>query len=252
MSKSARSVLACLVLALVLPGVALWSQSTSRGRTTTTTFDLVVDANVKGASVFVAGELKGQAPYKAALAAGTYLVKVTAPGYIDWSQNVTLDKAVTLNVTLVPQMFRLTVNSNVKEASISVNNVVKGQGQFAGDFPPGTYNVTVTAAGYNPYTQSVNLAAAATVTANLTPAEATLTIPVQSLEGDVQFLKVYVDGKLANAQMAVRGGIKVPAGRHRVRVASAPVGLAAEADFDFVGGQTYEIRLMLQFAPAAR
>jgi hypothetical protein len=192
---------------------------------------------------------KGSAGYSEDLPPGTYTVLVSAAGYDPFTQTVNLDKETTVTANLKRVAFRLTVNANVKEAVVSINNVVKGTAGYSEDLPPGTYTVSLTAAGYESYAETVNLSKQTTVTANLKQAQATLVLAPQYLEGETQFVKVYVDGKLVNAQVAVKGALQVPAGRHKVRIASAPAGLASEAEFDFVAGQKYEIRFVLQFSP---
>lgn len=212
-------------------------------------FRLTVNANVMGATVAVNNVGKGAAGYTEELPPATYTVLVAAPGYDSYTETVNLDRQTTVTANLKRTVFRLTVNANVKEAAVSVNNVAKGAAGYTEELPPGTYTVGVTAAGYEAYAETVNLNKQTTVTANLKAALATLVLAPQYLEGETQFVKIYVDGKLVNAQVAVKGVLQVPAGKHKVRVASAPAGLASEAEFDFVAGQKYEIRFLLQFAP---
>ncbi len=66
-------------------------------------FPLTVNANVNNAAVLINGAPKGPVPYSEYLPPGTYAVRVTAPGYAEYSSNVTLSRAVTLNVQLIPQ-----------------------------------------------------------------------------------------------------------------------------------------------------
>jgi len=235
-------------------GYDSYTETVNLARATTITanlkqarFRLTVNANVKEATVTVNNVVKGTAGYAEELPAGAYTVLVAAKGYDPYTETVNLARATTVTANLKQSTFRLTVNANVKEATVSVNNAVKGTAGWSDDLAPGNYVVLVAAAGYEPFTQAVTLDRPTTVTANLKAAVATLLLPSQYLEGDVQFVKVYLDGKLMSAQIAAKGTIQVPAGKHKVRIASAPVGLATEAEFEFVGGQTYEMRLQLQF-----
>jgi len=238
------------------PGYQAFSQTVNLDRPTTVAatlqaikYRLTVNANVKEATVAVNNVGKGAAGYSEELPPATYTVLVAAPGYDSYTETVNLNRQTTVTANLKRTVFRLTVNANVKEAAVSVNNVAKGTAGYTEELPPGTYTVAVTAAGYEAYAETVNLNKQTTVTANLKAALATLVLAPQYLEGETQFVKIYVDGKLVNAQVAVKGALQVPAGKHKVRVASAPVGLASEAEFDFVAGQKYEIRFLLQFAP---
>jgi len=80
-------------------------------------------------------------------------------------------------------------------------------------------------------------------------AVATLLVTDRYLDGNVQQVKLWIDGKLINERQALRAGIQIPAGRHQVRISTAPAGLAVEGEFVFIGGQRYDMQLILQFVP---
>ena len=66
-------------------------------------------------------------------------------------------------------------------------------------------------------------------------------------EGNAKVFKLYIDGKLVNAQLAVKGAIQIPPGEHTVVIASAPAGLRIERTFDFEAGADYIIELTMDF-----
>jgi hypothetical protein len=239
---------------LLLAGVAqAVAQSTATGARRTpaiTQVDVTISVTPGGAQVTIEKTtLPAPAVFK--LAPGNYSVSMAAPGYISQTATIALDAAKgaaqTFAFNLQPVMYRLTVQASVKDAVVTVNKVAKGAQPYAEALTPGTYEVMVSARGYQDFAQTVQLNADTTVAAQLTPSMATLMLSPSYLEGDAQLVKVYLDGKLMNAQQAVRGAIQVPPGRHTVRLASAPSGLAVEGEMDFAPGQSYEMRLLLQF-----
>jgi hypothetical protein len=116
---------------------------------------LSVNPNVAGARVFVDRvEVTGNV---ASVPAGSHAVQVSAPGYKDYSVVVNVTSALTLTVTLEPIGFLLSVNADVRGASIVVNNVAKGALPYAESLPAGTYAIKVSAPGYADYVASVAL-----------------------------------------------------------------------------------------------
>jgi hypothetical protein len=322
-----------ILIAAAAVGVYAQSTATGGGRTTTTEVTITV-TNVQGAQVSVDNAKPVPAPVVVQLKAGNYAVSISAAGFVTLNTTIavaaTADKKQAFAFQLQPMQVQVSFASNVQGADIAVNTPgqpTKGKIPFAAQLIPGSYDVTVSAAGYKPYAgkiavgagagqtftfqleaatvkvqfttnvpasiavtggANVNLQAKSPATVDLMPAQynitlnaqgyqqfagtmvvdpkgvdpktgmqvfnfvlqpamSTLVLPAQYLEGDVQFVKVYLDGKLMNAQIAVKGSIQVPPGKHKVRLASAPVGLATEAEFEFAPGQTYEMRLQLQF-----
>lgn len=214
------------------------------------TFRLTVRPNVREATLTLNRELqKGTMPWSQPLPQGTYAVVVSAKGYVDFTQNVRLDRDTVLDVTLVPATFRLTVQSAVKDAVVTVNRVAKGPVPYQEPLPVGTYEIVVSARGYEDFVQTVVLERDTAVTAELKAAMASLVLPARYLEGEVKTLRFYLDGKLVNPQLAATGVVQVTAGRHQIRLASAPAGLAVEGEMTFEAGVQYELRLLLQFIP---
>jgi hypothetical protein len=61
---------------------------------------LSVNADVKGALIVVNNFAKGALPYAESLPPGTYSVKVSAPGYVDYVASINLDRPLAVNVQL--------------------------------------------------------------------------------------------------------------------------------------------------------
>jgi PEGA domain len=63
---------------------------------------LSINANAANSTVAINNIVKGPAPYSEYLAPGTYTVRVSAPGFVDYLASVVVDRPVNLNVQLQP------------------------------------------------------------------------------------------------------------------------------------------------------
>jgi hypothetical protein len=70
-------------------------------------YQLSVNANVPGALVYLNDNQAGTTPFVAQIAPGSYSIVVTAPGYQDWTTQVTMNGPQTLNASLQPTMASL-------------------------------------------------------------------------------------------------------------------------------------------------
>ena len=242
MTRLLKAVLALTIIGVVVPMLA-FSQSTATGRSRggPANHTLTVNSNVASAAVFVNGaEQKGSFPMALTLAAGTYNIEVRANGYHPFSQSVNLTANQTVTANLQQITHTLTVNSNVSGARVLINNQDRGATNFNTTLTPGTYNVVVRAPGYIDFTQSVNLTANLTVTANLQPATArvTLSLPANILDRTVNNAAGQVQVFVDNARVSGTT-FEVPGGRRTIRVASG--GVSAEVTMDFVAGRQYTV-----------
>jgi hypothetical protein len=218
-------------------------------------FPLTVRVNVPGATVYVDGvDVTGQA---AAVTTGQHTVQVVAKGYKDYNSVVDVSAALLVDVALEPAGVLLTVNANVAEATVIVNNFAKGPVPYSEYLPPGAYTIRVSADGYADYIASVALDRAVTVSAKLkpaprppaVPATLTLLLPPEFADPDVRAndpvgqIKIYVDNKLVNGNRAL-DGIQVTPGRHRIRVASGALSIDI-GDVTVQPGMKYVIELTL-------
>src|SRR5690606_29003862 len=112
--KKHRIVLFAVALLLLAQGF-LVAQAASSGRSRgTTTYTLQIESMPRGATVFINNEQQARGtPIAVQLAAGTYTVRVTANGYIDYTTTVTLNSNQNINATLQPITYNLRVNANV-------------------------------------------------------------------------------------------------------------------------------------------
>ncbi|MCP5454586.1 MAG: PEGA domain-containing protein [Spirochaetaceae bacterium] len=206
------------------------------------TFQLSVNAsNVKGAQVLLNGKAAGNTPFNTQLPPGTYTVTVQAPGFLGYNESFTMSGAKSINVTLQPATFQLSVNANVKGAQVLLNGGMAGNAPFNTQLSPGTYTVTVQAPGFNSYSESFTLTGPKVISVTLQPAMGTVTIalPAASVNTDMKGghwsqIQVYVDGAIQKGQI-----IQLPPGRHLIRVTSG--GLQVEGFYDIQAGVSYTI-----------
>lgn len=204
------------------------------------TVTLGVTSNVRDATVYIDNRSRGTVPLKLALEPGRYSVRVEAEEYVAFSQIVQLDSDTEINAQLQPVTYRLRVTSNVNDATVLLNNASRGKPPVSMDLQRGRYTVQVTAAGYDSYTETVQLNRNTTINAILQPSTATVRISVpsvflnSSIKDPMRLFEVYVDGnRQPNTQFTV------PAGRRRIRVETGA--LAVEAVLLFEAGRTYII-----------
>ncbi|HCM27331.1 MAG TPA: hypothetical protein DIC34_12435 [Treponema sp.] len=204
------------------------------------TFTLTVTSNAPNSQVTVNGTVIGSAPANASVEAGNYKVDVTAPGYQGYSTTVSVNGNATVAANLQPTSFRLTVNANVTGAEISLNGIKAGNSPLSVDLSPGSYNLKVSAPGYQDYLAPISMNGPQNVSVNLTPmtASATVKVPAAILNRDAKnpesLVELYVDGVKQNALT-----VTVNAGTHRFRIVSG--GLSVEAQAVLEAGKAYTI-----------
>ena len=220
------------------------------------TYALTVNSSVRGATVFVNNQSRGNTPLRIDLQAGQHSLRVEADGYYPFNQVIQFDRDTVVSASLEPMTFRLNVTSNVQGAEVQLNGNKAGNAPMQIEVSPGQYNLTVTAPGYYTYGQILNLGENTNINANLRRQTATVTVmlPDNYLNATVkdprgQF-SLSVDGKrIPNAQT---GGFEVDAGQHILRIETG--GLAFEAEYLFEAGEAYSLALnvMLLLNPSER
>jgi glutaredoxin-related protein len=171
---------------------------------------LTVSANVRGAQVFVDGNFAGNAPVNVSLAQGNYTITVKAPGYADYSQQVSLTGNQTIVAQLQAASYALTVTANVRGAQVFVDRNPAGTAPVTLTLAPGNHLVEVTAPGFGTFSQQVNLTGNQTVAANL--AQVTYKLTVNS---NVANSQVFLNGDFIGTAQTTRD---LPAGNYTVVV----------------------------------
>jgi hypothetical protein len=206
-------------------------------------FPLNVDANVRGAQVYINGQLVGQTPIGLRVARGNYEVRVTAPGYQDFVQSVNLRSSEQVSAFLQILLSQLSVNANVQGADVIINGSVMGKTPFMAAVAPGAYSLIVRAPGYMDYQVQLSVNGPQAINAVLQGAMASwqLLIPDTVARGGGKEpvepgwrrgMQLWVDG----APERDFTGQLTP-GRHVLRLVTGD--LAVETQVDVQAGRTY-------------
>jgi hypothetical protein len=210
---------------------------------------LSIRVSTPGASVFVDGnDVTGTVPQ---VAKGQHAIRVAAPGFLDYNASVNVTGPMAIDVVLQPAGFALTVNANVMNATVAVNNVVKGATPYQETLPPGTYSVRVSAEGFADYAVTVALNKPMTVNALLKSQASYVSfiIPAGARDPEVRgndpqaAVRIYIDGALVNRNREMEQ-IPVKPGRHAVRAAIGAFSVQMP-DLNVEPGMSYTIELSL-------
>jgi hypothetical protein len=204
---------AILLLVLLLAGTSAFAQTgaSGSGRSATTRYLLTVNSNVRNSQVFINAVLqKGTAPMRLTLNSGTYNVTVRASGYQDYVANVNLSRNFTLNAVLQPITYALTINANILNATVFVNNQSRGTAPVRLDLQAGRYSLRVEAPGYHPHNQVVQFQRDAVINASLEPITYALTV-----NSSVRGAAVFVNNQSRGAAPL---RLDLQAGQHSLRV----------------------------------
>ena len=141
-------------------------------------FTLSITANAPNAQVSVNGASMGNAPVNVSVEAGTYRVQISAPGYEPYDANVSVTNNTSLAATLKQQSGKITISANVIGAEVYLNNVKAGNTPFTTDLPFGSYNLKITAPGYQDYAAGIVVSGPQNIVANLVPLMATVRLNI--------------------------------------------------------------------------
>jgi hypothetical protein len=115
-----------------------------------------VNSNPTGAKVYVDNSYKGITPIKLNLEVGTYTVKITKTGYLDYTETVkiTENKQYSINQPLMKLGKTATVNisTNPTYATVYIDGIEVGLSPlFFYKIEPGHHEIKVTKEGYLEY-----------------------------------------------------------------------------------------------------
>lgn len=163
------------------------------------TGDLQIESNVRGAIVYVDGRQVGNTPTTITnLTPGSHTVRVTAPGYTEYSGTVTIrsNQRTSLDVSLRRELRsgNVSVNTNVA-ADVYLNDRLYGRSDITlRDIPEGTYTLRLVANGYTTYTSNITVRDGQTTAVNVTLQSLRYSLRVTS---NVNGALVFVNGRQA-------------------------------------------------------
>ena len=202
---------------------------------------LQVNVNPDGANVSLDGVLIGRGDTNRVLPAGQYTLRVSAAGYQDFQQTVTIQNGQITRVNASLQQVQVNGTLQVLApagSSVTLDGVLIARGNTNRVVPAGQYTVRVTLNGFQDFQQVVNVQAGQTTTvqANLQPIANEGTLIVRS---NVAGARVFINGNEvgvinANGSLTVQG---LPIGSHEL-VVIAPGFRASVQTFSINGGQT--------------
>jgi hypothetical protein len=210
-------------------------------------FPLNVAANAPGAQVYLNSQYAGNAPFGQNVLKGNYEVRVTAPGYNDFVQRITVNGPSQVNAILQSAASMLSISANVNGAEVIINGNPAGRTPFSAQVPNGSYNVLVRAAGYSDYQAQIVVSGQQAINAVLQSLAATwqLQLPEGIKNRDVKSgqstsVQIWIDGVFQGESFGpqIAAGQFLP-GRHTIRMVSG--GLAAETQFEAQAGRAYTI-----------
>ena len=211
-----------------------------------------INSNVSGAAIFINDKEAGTTPTKIDLPSGRYTLKLTANGYITIETQLRVSKAANqeYTFTLEPAEVPLSINTNVKGATIYINNNPMGVTPTTIMLLPGQYTLRLVKDEYQPFqtTLSVSTAANQQYTFALIPSTATVNFIVaqkllnRRIKNPTSLIQLFVDDELVNPEGELIG-IKIPVGRRTIELASG--GLAVKGVFNIQPGVVYQVDLVM-------
>jgi len=158
-------------------------------------FNFEVTANVKGAKIFLNDvDTRQVTPYTFQLAAGVYVLKLTAPGYQDYEEKIMVNTNMSRYFEMVRLVmkYNLNVTANVANARVYIDDADYGQVPLKTVLEEGTYTVRVKAPGYNDYVTALVLKSNTNINAVL---ELAIKYYNLTVTANVAKAKVFINGK---------------------------------------------------------
>ena len=190
--------------------VALTRNTAINAQLQAISFQLTVNSTAQNSTVFINGKDSGAAPARLTLPAGTYEVRVTAPGHEPYQTSIDLSRNAAISAQLQEMSYQLGVTSTAQNSTVFIDGQNRGAAPARLTLPAGTYEVRVTSPGHEPYQTSINLGRNTAVSATLAPQVLTV-----SINSNVKGAMVTVDG---NNRGNTPLSIELRYGAHEIRV----------------------------------
>jgi formylglycine-generating enzyme required for sulfatase activity len=169
-----------------------------------------------GAAIEVDGNPAGVTPAKLELDAGIRRVQVAAPGLRVWNSSVVVNAGVPQSlgpIELGAADARVTVRSSPSGAQVTTAGVFRGLTPVTIDLSPGvSHAVTVTRAGYAPWTRELFAEAGKSSTVDARLAALLVNVRIQGEPADAE---VFVNG---DSRGKAPVALELPASRHHIEV----------------------------------
>jgi len=122
-------------------------------------FNVSINADARGAKVYINDRFVGQTPYNTRLAQGEYSIRLTAEGFEDYAKNIDVNGDVNLMADMQRRVrdYNINILVNVGGTKIFVDDRLVGTAQYRGRIQEGQHTVRVTADGYEEYVKNVDV-----------------------------------------------------------------------------------------------
>ena len=211
---------------------------------------LTINASEGPAQVILDGRLLGVAnpQFRGQVAPGTYDLLVRKPGLPEFRQRITVGASgLVVEAALgtpapapPPPQYTLNITGNVSGAELFLNNTRAGTLPYRQQLQTGRYEIRVQASGYQDYNTTINLNRNETITVNLQPLPASITVSIpssllnRSIQNPASQVELYIDGRRVSGLST-----QVQPGRRQVRVVSG--GLTFETTIEVRPGVSYTV-----------
>lgn len=176
-------------------------------------YNLSISSNPSNASVYINNSYYGKTPMNITLMEGNYNLEIEKSGYDNYTETINLNRDVSRNITLTPEVqnYNLNLKSNPSGASVSLNNTYYGVTPINLNLQEGNYNLVLSLNGYEDYSTTINLNRNITKTFTLNEITAEININV-----DPSGVKLYVDGKSYGTIYSSGKSLEVNVGYHEI------------------------------------
>ncbi len=185
---------AALALILLCPAGLIAQSGPAGPATGPQQFTMTVTSNVPGSEVHLDGIAAGKTgggaeggPLRLRATAGLHNIRVSAPGFADWSRRIDLGSDLTIDAQLAraagPDAYSVMVTASVDGAAVTVDGyrLISGA-PVRVTVPAGTHEFRVSLQGYNDWSRRVDVGSDTTLRADLVPAQYNLKV-VSNVDG---------------------------------------------------------------------